>query len=468
MCVPRAAEKRLGAGEQLGSGASHRLPSRQRVWNTRNYSNMSEDIDKRVTKNYDVQQKCAIQYVHTPDRTARWRRGIPARKVRPDDRNSPARAPYLPGRLGKGAYGIVWKAVDKRKDKAAVAEKVVAVKKIFDAFQNSTDAQRTYREIVFLQQFRGHENIVRLEEVIKADNDRDIYLVFEYMETDLHATIRANILEEIHKQYIMYQAFKALKYMHSAGLVHRDMKPANLLLNAECLMKVADFGLARSLTGGGDGGGGSVEDKLTDYIATRWYRAPEILVGSERYGYEVDLWSLGCIFAEMLSAKPCFSGTSTLNQIERIIETLGFPTEVEITSMESQFTVSLISNVHVSNVHVSEKEDDQQQQGAAAEEERKKSEVDGAPSRPPPEGAAAADATANRPTISPEEQKERWRERFCTHCDDEVCRPRLALRRRRGGRSPPFRRRDARCITLLPLSRPRLAPSPLLRRCETT
>ena len=81
-------------------------------------------------------------------------------------------------------------------------------------------------------------SIVRLQNVVKADNDRDLYLVFEYMETDLHAVIRANILEEIHKQYIMYQSFKALLYMHSAQLVHRDMKPSNLLLNSECLMKV--------------------------------------------------------------------------------------------------------------------------------------------------------------------------------------------------------------------------------------
>ena len=140
-----------------------------------------------------------------------------------------------------GAYGIVWKATDKK------SKETVALKKIFDAFQNATDAQRTYREIVFLEQMRGHENIVALHESLKADNDRDIYLVFEYMETDLHAVIRANILEEIHRQYIMYQAFKALHYMHSAQLVHRDMKPSNLLLNSECLMKVADFGLARSL-----------------------------------------------------------------------------------------------------------------------------------------------------------------------------------------------------------------------------
>ena len=126
----------------------------------------------------------------------------------------------------------MWKATDRK------TKDVVALKKIFDAFQNATDAQRTWREIIFLQQMSGHENIIKLLNLMKADNDKDIYLVFEFMETDLHAAIRANILEDVHKQYIMYQSFKALKYMHSADLVHRDMKPANLLLNAECLMKV--------------------------------------------------------------------------------------------------------------------------------------------------------------------------------------------------------------------------------------
>ena len=124
-------------------------------------------------------------------------------------------------KLGKGAYGIVWKAtVLERGGEKAVPQKEVALKKIFDAFQNSTDAQRTYREILYLKQMGEHENVVKLLNVLKAENDRDIYLVFEYLETDLHAAILANILEDVHKQYIMHQAFKALTYMHSAGLVH--------------------------------------------------------------------------------------------------------------------------------------------------------------------------------------------------------------------------------------------------------
>ncbi len=88
-------------------------------------------------------------------------------------------------RLGKGAYGIVWKAIDKR------SRNVIALKKCFDAFRNATDAQRTFREIMYLQALSGHENIIRLQHVIKAENDRDIYLTFDHMETDLHAVIRA-------------------------------------------------------------------------------------------------------------------------------------------------------------------------------------------------------------------------------------------------------------------------------------
>jgi mitogen-activated protein kinase 15 len=186
-------------------------------------------------------------------------------------------------KLGKGAYGIVWKAIDRK------TREIVALKKNFDAFQNATDAQRTFREILFLQELSGHENIIRLLNVIRAENDRDIYLVFDYMETDLHAVIRANILEEIHKQYIIYQTLKCLKYMHSADVLHRDLKPSNILLNAECHIKVADFGLARSIASKES----DSQPLLTDYVATRWYRAPEILLGSTKYTKGVDMWSLG-------------------------------------------------------------------------------------------------------------------------------------------------------------------------------
>ena len=115
-------------------------------------------------------------------------------------------------KLGKGAYGIVWQAREKRSGAK------VALKKCFDAFRNSTDAQRTYREIMYLQKLTGHDNIVRMQHVIRAENDQDIYLTFDHMETDLHAVIRANILEEVHKKYIIYQLLKALKFLHSGEL----------------------------------------------------------------------------------------------------------------------------------------------------------------------------------------------------------------------------------------------------------
>merc|ERR1711990_514577 len=241
-------------------------------------------------------------------------------------------------KLGKGAYGIVWKAIDKR------SKEIVALKKNFDAFQNATDAQRTFREVVFLQELNGHENIIRLQNVIRAENDRDIYLVFEYMDTDLHAVIRANILEDIHKQYIMYQLFRACKYLHAADIIHRDMKPSNILLNSDCQMKVCDFGLARSIASLENPNTGPAP-VLTDYVATRWYRAPEILLGSTKYTKGVDIWSFGCILGELLGNKPLFPGSSTMNQLERIIEFTGRPSHDEIEAIKSPFAGTMLESI---------------------------------------------------------------------------------------------------------------------------
>ena len=240
-------------------------------------------------------------------------------------------------KLGKGAYGIVWKALDRK------YKQIVALKKVFDAFHNATDAQRTYREVMFLQELNGHENIIRLRNIIKAENNKDLYLVFDHMEADLHHVIRAGILEEIHKQYVIYQLLKGMKYIHSAGLIHRDLKPANILINSDCQIKIGDFGLARSVNSSGD----DTNIKLTDYVATRWYRAPEILLGSTKYSKAVDMWSIGCILGELIVGKAIFQGTSTLNQIEKVLELIGKPKTEDIEAVDSPHAATILSSINV-------------------------------------------------------------------------------------------------------------------------
>lgn len=240
-------------------------------------------------------------------------------------------------RLGKGAYGIVWKAIDRK------SKSTVAVKKVFDAFHNATDAQRTFREVYFLLELREHENIIRLVNIIKAENNKDLYLVFEFMDTDLHAVIRAGILEEVHKKYLIYQVLKALKFIHSGELIHRDLKPANILLNSDCSAKVADFGLARSLSTEENDGSDPV---LTEYVATRWYRAPEILLGSQKYSKAVDMWSIGCILGELIVGKAIFPGVSTLNQIEKVLELTGKPSMKDIEALESNLAANILASIN--------------------------------------------------------------------------------------------------------------------------
>ncbi len=195
---------------------------------------------------------------------------------------------------------------------------------------------------MLLQELNGHENIIRLLNVIKAENDKDIYLIFEYMETDLHTVIRANILESIHKQFIMYQILKALKFIHSAGIIHRDLKPSNILINSEAYIKICDFGLARCVTSTGQ-----KDVTMTDYVATRWYRAPEILLGSTKYTTQADMWSVGCIFGELLHGKALFPGTSTLSQIYKVLEVTGKPTKEDILSVQSDLAATMLETIVV-------------------------------------------------------------------------------------------------------------------------
>ena len=219
----------------------------------------------------------------------------------------------------------------------------VAVKKCFDAFRNKTDAQRTYREVTYLQKLR-HENIVAIKSISLSSDGKDLYATFDLSESDLANAIKIKpaVLQPVHIKFIVYQLLKALKYIHSANLIHRDLKPSNILIDRSCRVTLADFGLIRSIA---DADAAHQQGRhLTDYVATRWYRSPEVLLGSTRYSKGSDIWSFGLIAAEMIRGRALFPGGSTMNQIERILEYTGRPTPDDIKSTESSFAETMIND----------------------------------------------------------------------------------------------------------------------------
>lgn len=211
-------------------------------------------------------------------------------------------------KIGSGAYGTVWKARNRSSDS------LVALKKIYEAFDNSTDAQRTLREVLILRSLQDHPHINHLIEVIRAENNRDLYLVLEFVHSDLATVCMVKELKYEHAVHIMYQLFTALKFLHSGAIIHRDLKPSNVLISYLGEVKLCDFGLARPMNVPE-----SLEDiAMTEKVAIRWYRAPELLFNRATYDYAVDVWSAGCIFAELLCGKPLFQGSDNQDQISRI------------------------------------------------------------------------------------------------------------------------------------------------------
>jgi serine/threonine protein kinase len=159
------------------------------------------------------------------------------------------------------------------------------------------------------------------------------------MDAELHSAIADGILQEVHFQFITAQVLRALKYLHSASLIHRDLKPSNILLNADGRTKVCDFGLVRSLAEE------AAHGALTEDVATRWYRAPEVLLGSRSYGPAADMWSLGCILGEMVRGRPMFPGESTIQQLEHIVSFTGMPSGHDLQALESDNAAALLSSL---------------------------------------------------------------------------------------------------------------------------
>ncbi|KAL3631536.1 Mitogen-activated protein kinase 20 [Castilleja foliolosa] len=231
--------------------------------------------------------------------------------------------------IGKGSYGVVCSAIDTHTGER------VAIKKIHDVFEHISDAARILREIKLLRLLR-HPDVVEIKHIILPPSRRefkDIYVVFELMESDLHQVIKANDdLTREHFQFFLYQLLRALKYIHTANVYHRDLKPKNILANANCKLKICDFGLARV----------AFSDTpttifWTDYVATRWYRAPE-LCGSffSKYTAAIDIWSIGCIFGEVLTGKPLFPGKNVVHQLDLITDLLGTPSMDTISRVRNE------------------------------------------------------------------------------------------------------------------------------------
>ena len=217
------------------------------------------------------------------------------------------------GLLGEGTFGKVYRCRER-----ATGRKV-AVKRLYKSQSSKEGAELPMlREIMLLHELK-HDNVIDLAEVYAHDGS--IHLVFEFCSTDLEAIIndKSTRLDASRIKGYMQQTLRGVAAIHASWVLHRDLKPGNLFVSPAGVVKVGDFGLARFY--------GSPDRRFTGQVVTRWYRAPELLFGAKFYGTAIDMWSLGCIFAELLLRVPYLAGTHDLDQLQRIFTALGTPTE---------------------------------------------------------------------------------------------------------------------------------------------
>ncbi|XP_070695442.1 mitogen-activated protein kinase 14A isoform X1 [Pempheris klunzingeri] len=269
--------------------------------------------------------------------------------------------------VGSGAYGSVSSAFDEK------TSLKIAVKKLSRPFQSIIHAKRTYRELRLLKHMK-HENVIGLLDVFSPATSlkefNDVYLVTHLMGADLNNIVKCQKLTDDHVQFLIYQILRGLKYIHSADIIHRDLKPSNLAVNEDCELKVSelllsfktlgypqmsknvnilqktllfllfnhsqilDFGLARH-----------TDDEMTGYVATRWYRAPEIMLNWMHYNMTVDIWSVGCIMAELLTGRTLFPGTDHIDQLKLIMLLVGTPGPELLMKISSESARNYISSL---------------------------------------------------------------------------------------------------------------------------
>ncbi|KAH7557829.1 hypothetical protein JRO89_XS11G0226300 [Xanthoceras sorbifolium] len=216
----------------------------------------------------------------------------------------------LLNQVGAGSFGQVWKAFNKH------SGEVVAIKMLREKFHS-------WEECLSLEEIKSvcilkHPNIMLLKEVIRVRDNNTLFFVFEYMEGNLLQVMRSRLcrFSENEVRHWCFQVLQGLCYMHEKGYFHRDLKPENLLVFKD-LIKIGDMGSAREINS---------SQPCTDYVTTRWYRAPEVMLGLENYSFKVDMWAVGAIMAELFMFKPLFPGTNVPDQMFKICNVLGSPT----------------------------------------------------------------------------------------------------------------------------------------------
>lgn len=216
-------------------------------------------------------------------------------------------------KIGEGTYGVVYKAIDKK------TNEVVALKKIRLLAEEEGIPSTAIREISLLKELI-HVNIVKLIDVMHTV--KKLTLVFEFVDTDLKKlidTTESQGLDKLQTKSFLYQLIRGTNFIHKLKVLHRDLKPQNLLITNDGIMKIADFGLAR--------GFGIPVKNYTHEVVTLWYRPPDVLLGSKNYLTTVDVWSIGCIFGEMINGKALFQGQNELDQLKKIFKIRGTPDE---------------------------------------------------------------------------------------------------------------------------------------------
>jgi serine/threonine protein kinase len=239
--------------------------------------------------------------------------------------------------LGEGSFGVVALAND-----TLHGNLHVAIKKVLQVLCDPARARTVLRELKTLVHLKGHPCVLDIIDIIDPASKQDfdnIYIVTEYVKSDLRKIIKSDkervaefkqrIIREEHIVFIVFQLLCALNLFKKANILHRDLKPGNILINPDCTIRVCDFGMARAISEDNS----MLKYGLTEYVVTRWYRAPEVLFNAGKYSYPIDMWAVACIMAELYNLEALFPGLDSFDQLKKIFSIVGNPTEDEFANI---------------------------------------------------------------------------------------------------------------------------------------